>query len=138
MPDLARAVRAWRPPARGVAALQAAYFLPTGVIPFLSRRAFQAVTGPKLEWWLVLTVGTQVSAIGATLARAAQRDRVTSELRLLGAGAAAGLGAIDVVYVARGRISPVYLADAVVELALLTAWLRSGETAAFASRSAAA
>jgi hypothetical protein len=121
-----RRIRAWRPSRRQVAALQAAYFLPTGAAPFVSRRVFEAVTGPKLEWWLVLTVGTQVSATGAALARAAQRDRVTDELRLLGIGAAAGLGAIDIVHAARGRISPVYLLDAVLELALLSAWLRCG------------
>lgn len=73
---------------------------------FLSRRAFEAVTGPKLERWLVLTVGTQVTAVGLALGRAAHRDRVTGELRLLGAGAAAELAAIDLVYVARRRISP--------------------------------
>ena len=120
---MARAASRARPTARSVAALQAGYFLATGVAPFLSRRAFEAVTGPKLEWWLVLTVGTQVSAVGAALGRAAAHDRVTGELRLLGIAAATGLGAIDVVYVARRRISPVYLADAVVEAALIGAWL---------------
>jgi hypothetical protein len=101
---------------------QAAYFLLTGPAAFVSRRAFEAVTGPKREWWLVETVGLLVAAIGAGLAAGAARDRVTPELALIGAGAAAALGGIDVVYVARGRIRPTYLADAAVEAALLAGW----------------
>jgi hypothetical protein len=101
---------------------QAAYFLLTGPAPFVSRRAFEALTGPKREWWLVQTVGLLVTAIGAGLGAGAARDRVTPELGLVGAGSAAALGAIDVVYVARRRIRVTYLADAVVEAALLADW----------------
>src|SRR3954468_19360295 len=58
-------------PARSVAAAQGAYFLLTGVAPFVSRRGFEAVTGPKREWWLVQTVGGVVTALGGALAGAA-------------------------------------------------------------------
>ena len=110
---------------RGVAAAQAAYYLPTAVLPFVSRRAFESVTGPKREWWLVLTVGSLVGAIGASLAAAASRGSISPETRILGTGAAAGLAAIDAVYVARRRISPVYLIDAALQAALLAGWLRA-------------
>jgi hypothetical protein len=113
------------PNARQVAVAQAAYYLPTAVLPFLSRRAFQSVTGPKLEWWLVLTVGSLVGTIGASLAAAATRGSITPETRILGTGAAAGLAAIDVVYVAHRRISPVYLIDASIQTAVLAGWLRA-------------
>ena len=96
-----------------------AYYVVTGVAPFVSRRAFEAVTGPKLEWWLVQTVGVVVTAVGAGMLSGALRDRVGPELALIAAGSAAGLAGIDVVHVARGRISPAYLADAAVQLALL-------------------
>ena len=102
-----------------------AYYLATGVAPFLSRRAFEAVTGPKTEWWLVQTVGVVVTAVGAGLVSGAARDRMTPELTGIGAGCAAGLAAIDVTQVARGRIAPTYLADAAVQLAFLAA-LRAG------------
>ena len=36
---------------------QGGYYVATGVLPFVSRRAFEALTGPKREWWLVQTVG---------------------------------------------------------------------------------
>jgi hypothetical protein len=102
--------------------VQGAYYLGTGVAPFVSRRAFEAVTGRKREWWLVETVGVLVTAVGAGLTAAAARDRVTPEITAIAAGCAAGLAAIDVVHVARGRISPVYLADAAAQLGLLGAY----------------
>src|SRR3954449_6312557 len=101
---------------------QGAYYAGTGVAPFVSRRGFEAVTGPKREWWLVQTVGGVVTALGGALAGAAVRDRVTPEIALAGAGSAAVLLGIDVVYVARRRISPVYLADAVAQAGVLAGW----------------
>src|SRR3954469_8589678 len=102
-------------PARSVAAAQGAYFLLTGVAPFVSRRGFEAVTGPKREWWLVQTVGALVTVLGASLLSAVRARRVTPEIVGLAAGCAAALAAVDVVFVARRRISPVYLADAALE-----------------------
>jgi hypothetical protein len=106
-----------------MAALQAAYYLPTAVVPFVSRRAFESVTGAKTEWWLVLTVSGLVGVIATALAGAARSEEPPPETRVLGLGAAGVFGAIDVVYVARRRISPVYLADAVLQGALALGWL---------------
>jgi hypothetical protein len=89
-----------------VVARPGGYYLGTGVTPFISRRAFEAVTGPKKEWWPVETVGLLVTAVGAGLATAAARDRVTPEITIVAAGCAGGLAAIDIVYVARGASRP--------------------------------
>jgi hypothetical protein len=43
---------------------------------------------------------------------------------LVAAGGAAALAAIDTVYVAKRRISPVYLLDAVAEIGLVAGWVR--------------
>src|SRR3954453_21669195 len=102
---------------RSVLRAQSAYYLATGVAPFVSRRAFEGVTGPKTEWWLVQTVGALVTVIGAVLVSGARSGRVTPELRGLAGGCAAGLAGIDVVYVARGRIAPTYLLDGAAPLA---------------------
>jgi hypothetical protein len=104
---------------RRVLLAQGAYYTATGVLPFASRRAFEALTGPKLEWWLVETVGAIVTVVGVGVAGAALRDRVTPEILAIAAGTAASLGAIDVVYASRGRIAPTYYADAAVQAALL-------------------
>ena len=105
---------------RIVAAL-GAYYAVTGVAPFVSRTAFEALTGRKRDWWLVQTVGALVLAAGGAMVSAAGRGRVTPEIVGLAGGCAAGLATIDVVYVTRGRIAPAYLVDAAVEVAALAA-----------------
>ena len=107
---------------RCLALVQGIYYAVTGIWPILSMRTFLAVTGPKTDLWLVKTVGVLVAVIGVVLARAGRRQRVTPEIRLLAVGSAAGLAGIDVFYVLRRRISPVYLLDATLELALISAW----------------
>lgn len=101
---------------------QGMYFLATGIWPLLDLCSFERVTGPKVDRWLVKTVGTQVGAVGAALMLAARRRRVAPETALLAAGSAAGLAAIDVVYVARCRIRRVYLFDAAAELGFVVGW----------------
>ncbi|MGE5597234.1 MAG: hypothetical protein ACM3S1_14515 [Hyphomicrobiales bacterium] len=98
---------------------QGIYYLVTGAWALLGIRSFQAVTGPKTDLWLVKTVGALVTAIGAVLTLSALRRRPPAEMRLLATGSAVGLAAIDTVYVRRGRISPIYLLDALAELAPL-------------------
>jgi len=104
------------------------YYVATGVSPFVSRRLFEAVTGPKPEWWLVQVVGLLVTAVGAGAVSAARSDRVTPETVAVLAGCAASLTAVDVVYVARRRIKPTFLIDAAVEVGILgaLAWARRG------------
>jgi len=110
-------------PYRRVAAVQGAYFLLTGLWPLLSIDSFQAVTGRKMDLWLVYTVGSMVGVIGLTLLVAAFSRRITPEIGVLAIGSALGLAAIDVIFVARGVLSWVYLADAVAELALVGWWM---------------
>ena len=105
-----------------VAMAQGAYYSATGVWPLVHMRSFLKVTGPKTDLWLVETVGGLVGAIGGVLLAAGLQRRVTPELKLLGIGSAAALAAVEGFYALRGRIPPVYLADAVAEVALCAAW----------------
>jgi hypothetical protein len=91
---------------------QDAFYFGSGVWPLLSMRTF--VTGPKTDKWLVKTVGVLVSVIGGTLGaqRFAKRYRAGNETP----SCSIDLSAIDVIYVAKRRISPVYLLDAVAEI----------------------
>ena len=98
---------------------QGVYYVATGMWPLVNMRSFERVTGPKIDKWLVKTVGVLVTSIGGALLVAATRRRISPEARVLAAGTALGLAAIDVYYVAKRRIAPVYLLDAVTELALL-------------------
>jgi hypothetical protein len=114
-----------RPDARCVAQVQSVYYLFTGAWPLLSRRSFEAITGRKQEFWLVQTVGALVGVTGAALAAAARDERSlqTPAIKTLAIGSALSLATIDLAFVLRGRISPIYLADAAAELGLVAGWL---------------
>jgi hypothetical protein len=105
-----------------VAGMQGLYFVATGLWPIVHRRSFELVTGPKLEGWLVKTVGALAAAMGATFLNAARQRRVSPQVRVLGVGSALAFAGVDVWYVARRRISRVYLMDAALELGLAAAW----------------
>lgn len=105
-----------------VALGQGCYYVVTGLWALVSIGSFQRVTGPKTDLWLVKTVGVLVGVIGAVLAMAGWRRSASPEITLLAAASAAGLSAIDLVYVARRRISPIYLLDALAEAALMACW----------------
>lgn len=90
---------------------QGIYYVATGIWPVLHERSFERVTGRKKERWLVKTVGGLIVVIGI--------ETLRTKHRFLGIGAALVLGGIDLVYVARGRISPIYAVDALAEAAIV-------------------
>jgi hypothetical protein len=106
-----------------VAAAQGITYIATGLWPLVHMRSFEAVTGPKLEKWLVKTVGLLVTAIGATLLAGARDRESRRTLRLLGITSAAALAGVDLYYAGKRRISPVYFGDAALELAFVAGWL---------------
>jgi hypothetical protein len=90
------------------------------VWPLLHMASFEAVTGPKVDDWLVKMVGLLAAVIGATLGVAVKNDRgYVLDIVVLAAGAAMAFAGIDLWYGLNGRISRIYLADATLELALL-------------------
>jgi hypothetical protein len=105
-----------------LALAQGLFYVATGVWPLIDIVSFQMVTGPKTDLWLVRTVGVLVTVVGAVLIMASRMRRVTPEIVVLAVGSALGLAAIDLRYALTGRISAVYLADAVVEIGLALAW----------------
>lgn len=100
----------------------AVYYLVTALWALVSIGTFQKVTGPKTDIWLVKTVSVLIGAVGVVLAYAGNRKEPVPEVPLLALGSAAGLTAIDVIYVAKKRISPIYLLDAAGEIVLMAAW----------------
>jgi hypothetical protein len=104
-------------------AIQGSYYMLTGLWALVSIDTFQMVTGPKTDLWLVRTVGLLVLVSGAVLLLAAYRRHYPAEVILLGIGQALALTAIDIFYVAVGRISAIYLLDALAEIILVTIWI---------------
>jgi hypothetical protein len=108
-----------------VARLHGVFNVVMGLWPIMHIRSFEAVLGPKVDRWLVYTVAGLMMSIGAGQVSAASSTASLRQARRVGAGAAATFTAIDVVYVARRRISPMYLVDALFEAGLLAAWATS-------------
>jgi hypothetical protein len=119
--------KATRPPHAGLliaaATIQGSYYVLTGLWSLVSIDTFQMVTGPKADLWLVRTVGLLVMVSGGVLLLAARRRHFSAEVVLLAIGQALALTAIDIFYVAVGRISPVYLLDALAEIILVSMWV---------------
>jgi hypothetical protein len=131
----------------GLLWVQGLYYLLTGVWPLVSIRTFQLVTGPKTDHlptgreadhWLVMTVGVLITAAALAILTAAWRRRVSAEIAVLAVAAATGLTAIDVIYVARQVIAPIYLLDAAIEVVLIAGWIAALVAAPAAWRPAAA
>ncbi len=110
--------------ARVVAASQGAVYVLTGLWPIVHLRSFVAVTGPKADGWLVKTMGGLIAAVGGALCVSAT-TRVTRSTKALGVLTACALGCADVWYAGKGRISRVYLLDAVLEAAIVAGWAAS-------------
>jgi hypothetical protein len=109
---------------RHVAAAQSVVFLTSGLWPIVSLRTFEMVTGPKLEGWLVKTVGLLIASVGTGLALGAARGRVSDEMAHVGGLSAAALAGIDVRYASKPRrISRVYLWDAALEAVWVAGWM---------------
>lgn len=110
---------------RWAAMVQGGYFALTGVWPLARMGSFLWITGPKVDLWLVETVGATIAVVGVALFVAGYRRAVTLEIALLGMGAAAALGAVEARYAVVGRIRWVYLADAALELGFIAWWAAS-------------
>jgi hypothetical protein len=96
-----------------------------GLWPLVSMRSFEAVLGPKTDRWLVRTVAALMLSNGVSQLRAAASPDGLVHARRIGVGTAATLGTVDLVYAPAGRISKVYLLDAVAEWAWVVAWSRA-------------
>ncbi|MEV0145597.1 MULTISPECIES: hypothetical protein [unclassified Nonomuraea] len=114
-------------PDRGTAALVRAHGLFNvvgGLWPLLHMPSFERVFGPKTDRWLVRTVAGLLVGVGWTQLRGASTVAGAEQARRVGRATAATLLAVDLVYVPKGRISPMYLLDAAAETIWLLAWLR--------------
>jgi hypothetical protein len=119
------------PLARVLPWVQGSYFLLTGLWPLISIRSFIWVTGQKTDHlptgleadhWLVMTAGVLITAVGAALVVSAYKGRHSVEIVTLAICASLGLAAIDLIYVTRGVIDKIYLADALVQAILIGLW----------------
>ena len=107
---------------RLIAGTQGVYYVVTGVWPLISLTTFELVSGPKIDDWLVHTVGILVTVIGLALLAAAAKNDTGAAVRIIAIGSAAGLAFIDFFYALRGVIWPIYMLDGVGEVVLILLW----------------
>lgn len=107
---------------RFVVAAQAVYFIASGLWPVLHLSSFLEVTGRKVDLWLVQAFGLLVVAQGAALLYAYVARREFEALPF-GLSSASMLAFVDLWFVARGDVGPVYLVDAAAEALLVAGWL---------------
>ncbi|HZA32086.1 MAG TPA: hypothetical protein VE462_11280 [Propionibacteriaceae bacterium] len=96
-----------------------------GLWPLLHINSFEVVFGPKTDRWLVKTVAGLLIANGLTQLSTSSSPASIRQARRLGLGTASALAGIDLIYVPAGRISPMYLVDAALEIGWIAAWLRA-------------
>jgi hypothetical protein len=104
--------------------IQALYWCVTGLSPLVSMRLFEAITGKKRDRWLVQMVGLLAASMGASLWVSSRSQRIEPAALVLSTSGALAFAGIDVVHVCRRRISPIYLADAAIELVIVALLLR--------------
>lgn len=98
---------------------QAVFYVLGGLWPLLHLDSFERVTGPKVDDWLVRTVGLLTAVIGGTLWAGAAAPVPSRAIVFLAAGTAASFAAIDIRYALIDRIRDIYLLDAAAELCLV-------------------
>jgi hypothetical protein len=109
---------------RAAALLHGVYYGVGGAWPLVNIRSFEKITGGKWDDWLVRTVAWLMVALAGGFLPAA-RTEVPRELKVIGLVSSASVGGIAAYYGSRGRISKLYLLDAVVQFALAALWLRA-------------
>lgn len=102
--------------------IQGVFFITTGLWPMISMRTFETVTGPKVDDWLVKTVGLLIAVSGVELVRSGLRSNTPKKAAVLGVGDSLTLGAISLIYSLKGRISKVYLLDTLIEFSFAALW----------------
>jgi len=101
---------------------QGFYYFLSGLWPLFHMSSFITVTGPKTDLWLVKMVALLTVVLGAFLIGCAFLRRLSVEILFLAVFSALSYASIDFYYSITRVISPVYLADGGLQLALIY-WL---------------
>jgi hypothetical protein len=101
----------------------AGYIFITALWPLIDIDSFMKVTGPKTDIWLVKTVGALLTPVSVCMLSFLWVRGSRAPLVILGAGISAAFIIVDLVYSLQGIISPIYLADAFIELLFAGTWI---------------
>lgn len=92
------------------------YYVMTGLWPVVHIRSFQMITGPKVDKWLVKMVGLLAFCSGVVFLYSSIGSAIIpAEIVLLAVLNILAFMMIDIWYILRKIISPIYLVDAVIQ-----------------------
>jgi hypothetical protein len=103
---------------------QASYYFITALWSLIHIDSFMFITGYKTDIWLVKTVGALLIPVSLTLASYIVLQTDQRPAMLLGVLSTLSFIGIDFYYYLRGVISYAYLADGVVQVAILIFWIQ--------------
>ncbi|HEX2935014.1 MAG TPA: hypothetical protein VHO72_06640 [Bacteroidales bacterium] len=106
-----------------VATVQGIYYFVTGAWALFHARSFMYITGPKTDIWLLRLVGILTIAISLLLFVTAKKRKLSLESIVVILFGGFSYLTIDVIYSLAGRISFVYLYDALIQLIFLSIWV---------------
>lgn len=104
--------------------VQGMYFLITAVWPLIDMTSFMAVTGPKVDQWLVRTVSMLLIPYTYICFWVAFHSEAVSKL-LITVMTLTGLGLalVELIHYMNGTIKWVYAADAILQIIFVIWWL---------------
>jgi hypothetical protein len=100
-----------------------AYYLLSSAWPLINIESFMSVTGAKQDIWLVKTFSLLIVCVSLTLFVYLFLKEHSLSVIFLSLMVPAVLAAVDIYYSLNGIISKIYLVDALINLAILIAWL---------------
>jgi hypothetical protein len=103
--------------------IQGLYYFITGLWPLADIRSFMLITGEKIDIWLVKMVGLLTVSISLFLIYSGIKNKLNTEDLILIFGACLSYFIIDTFYAFSGRISRIYLADAVLQFIFIGLWI---------------
>lgn len=102
---------------------QASYILVTALWSLVDIASFMDVTGGKTDVWLVKTVGALLVPVAACLYSHLFLETDRRPALILGSLTAVAFASIDFYYALTDVISDIYMADGILEIIFLAAWV---------------
>lgn len=107
---------------RGLALIQGAYFVGTGLWPLVHFSSFAFFTGVDGPAWSFRAIGLLIACIGVALLVSGRKSDFGATARALGATSAFALAAIDAQLIGEGVIGRLNLLDVLLQLGFAAAW----------------
>ena len=108
---------------RWIVGVQGVHYILTGLWPILHAPSFEAVMGPRPDWWTVKMFGALTAALGLVLVDAWRRAVIRHECVLFSIVGALVFAVSDAVLIIEKTAGLIYLTDLFVNAIVLASWV---------------